>query len=141
MKRLSAAFLLALALGSLATLPEEPRPGWLGLGYSYHVATNPKLHNWLFVQRLAPGGPADRAGLHAQDIINAIDDKPLLFANETAVINFFEGIKPGQALLLTVVRASGTRKIRVVAEPMSDAANAMRLQNRETVKHKGRAKP
>lgn len=123
--------ILLLAAGASAT---APRPGWLGVGYSYHLATSAKSPNWLFVERLAPHGPGERAGLHTQDVITAIDGKPLRFANDAAVLAFFRNLHPGQAIAFTVVRAPGKQIIRVVAEAMDDQAYAVWLRNGETAK-------
>ena len=143
MKRTFFAAIVVLLLGQAghAAMPEPARPGWLGLGFSYHLANESSSHNWLFVERLAPGGPAERAGLKPQDVITAIDGKALKFENDQAAIAFFGSMKPGQVLVVTVTRSSGVRKIRLTAEPMSDAAYALWLQNREIAKRQGQPKP
>src|SRR6266852_9186937 len=71
---------------------------------------------------LAPDGPAERGGPHTQDVITAIDGKPLRFANDHEVMDFFTTLRPGQTVTFTVVRSSGKQKVRVVALPMTDKA-------------------
>lgn len=142
MKRLFIVMIAAalFAQAHYAASPESPRPGWLGLGFSYHLATDSASHNWLFVERLAPGGPAERAGLKPQDVITAIDGKTLKFENDQAAISFFGSLKPGQVLTFTVTRSSGVRSVRVTAERMSDAAYALWLQNRDVAKRSASSK-
>src|SRR4051812_28419662 len=63
-----ASFLLVLAV---AITPA--RPGWLGLGLTPHRSGN---ESWVTVQVIAPGGPAERAGLHVGDVVTHLDDQP-----------------------------------------------------------------
>ena len=126
---------LLMAAGALvAAPPSGERPGWLGLGYTYHLATEPSHPNWLYVQRLAPDGPAERGGLHTQDVITAIEGKPLRFANDHEIMDFFAKFRPGQTVTFTVVRPSGKQKVRVVAMPMTDEAYALWQQNASKAK-------
>ena len=126
--------LLATSGALLAAPPSVERPGWLGLGYTFHLAAKPSGHNWLYVQRLAPGGPAERGGLHTQDVITAIDGKPLTFANDTDVMTFFGKFRPGQIVTFLVVRPSGKQSLRVTATPMSDEAYALWKDNTSRAK-------
>lgn len=126
--------LLATSLALVAAPPSVERPGWLGLGYTYHLAAETSHPNWLYVQRLAPDGPAERGGLHTQDVITAIDGKPLRFASDREVMDFFAKFRPGQTVTFTVVRPSGKQRLRVVATPMTDEAYALWQQNASKAK-------
>jgi S1-C subfamily serine protease len=131
--RLHTKIALVTLLAASGALPAAPppaeRPGWLGLGYTYHLAAEPSRPNWLYVQHLAPDGPAERGGLHTQDVITAIDGKPLRFSNDREVMDFFARFRPRQTISFTVVRPSGTKTVRVVATPMTDEAYALWQQN------------
>jgi S1-C subfamily serine protease len=132
--KIALAALLMVAGALVAATPSGERPGWLGLGYTYHLAAKPSGNNWLYVQRLAPDGPAERGGLHTQDVITAIDGKPLRFANDREVMDFFATFRPGQTVTFTVVRPSGKQKVRVVAMPMTDEAYALWKDNTSKAK-------
>ncbi len=70
---------------------------------------------WLFVRQIVPGGPADRAGLKTQDVITLINGKRISFIDELAALNFFSGIRPGQRVLLGVVRGRTVQTVTIVA--------------------------
>jgi serine protease Do len=56
----------------------------------------------VFVQRVAPGGPAEKAGLRAEDIIVAINGKPV--RNGSDLVDRVTETPVGQSLTLTVLR-------------------------------------
>jgi S1-C subfamily serine protease len=79
MKRVA---LSLIVLAVFVAARPAPRPGWLGVGYTFHRAAEKGKPSWLHVQRLAPGGPAELAGLRAGDVVTAIDGRPLAFRND-----------------------------------------------------------
>ena len=103
----------------LATLAASPQPGWLGFGFTYHTD---KGQHWLFVRRVAEGGPAARAGIEPEDVITAIDGRPLAFKDDLAALAFFQKITAGRKLTLTVIRRQKTRSVAVVAATATDDA-------------------
>ena len=110
------------ASSALAKAVEEAPlrvPGWLGLGYTYNV-TNGSAGRivWLFVRQIAPGGPADRAGLKIQDVIIGINGKSNSFGDELATLNFFNGIRSGERIKITIRRGRTVRTITVIADPL-----------------------
>lgn len=114
------------------------RPGWIGLGYTYHRPDAAKP-GWLHVQRLAPRGPAEGAGIRPQDVITAIDGKPLRFTKDEDVLAMFGNLKPNQQLTFTVVRQQKMLTIKVRAIEMPAEAYALWKKNAELAKQ--RAKP
>lgn len=115
---------------AVANGPAAPRsPGWLGLGYHFHVTNGSAGRTiWLFVQQVAPGGPAQQAGLQQQDVITAIDGRALWFRNEFDALDFFAGVNVGQRMILTVRRGRSVRSIAVMAgKPPIDLAERRRL--------------
>jgi serine protease Do len=65
----------------------------------------------VFVQRVAPGGPADKAGVKAEDIIVAIDGKPVRSGNE--LVDRVTQTPVGNTLTLTVLRNSKRQDLKV----------------------------
>ncbi|MEO6260730.1 MAG: PDZ domain-containing protein [Thermoanaerobaculia bacterium] len=104
----------ALFLAAMAVA--HPQSGWLGIGFTFNVTKAPSGRTvWLFVQQLAPGGPADRAGLRPQDVITAINGRPLWFSQGAEALRYFSEVRLGDRIALKVKRSSSTFTITVVA--------------------------
>lgn len=125
---------IVLLLLASTTAFADKVPGWLGLGYTYH--RNPDGTGWLHVQRLAPGGPAEKAGLLVQNVITAIDGKPLRFADDKAVIAHFKSIRPGQEVVLTVMQRGKAKPVKVKAIAMPKQYYELWKQNEQRAKEK-----
>jgi S1-C subfamily serine protease len=108
-----ACFLALAVAGALAGTPATP--GWLGLGFTVQRGSEKDAPSWIYVQRLAPGGPAARAGLHVQDLITAIDGKPIRFADTADALAYFASLAPGKVLTFSVVRQHRNLSVRVRA--------------------------
>jgi serine protease Do len=65
----------------------------------------------IFVQRVAPGGPADKAGLRAEDIIVAINGKPVRSGQE--LVETVTSTAVGNTITLTVLRNSKRQDLKV----------------------------
>ena len=63
------------------------------------------------IMRLLRGGPADRAGLRAGDVVVSLDGKPI--ADTRELVNLTAAIKPGGQGEFTVSRAGQEVKLRV----------------------------
>jgi S1-C subfamily serine protease len=63
--------------------------------------------NGVLISRVDPGGPADKAGLQAGDVITAIDGQPVDSA--TALTAILAQHKPGDQVKVTVVHGDGTQ--------------------------------
>jgi len=126
MRRMS---LLLMTLLLFAAARPAPRPGWLGVGYTFHHATEKGKPNWLHVQRLAPGGPAELAGLRVGDVVTAIDGKPLTFRDDGDALAYFRHIRPAVALRFLVTRRGSSQVVRVTPVPMPDEYYPLWLQN------------
>ncbi len=61
------------------------------------------------VETVVPGGPADKAGIKARDIITEVDGKALV--NDSDLGQALNSHKPGDTVTLTVLR--GTQKMSV----------------------------
>jgi S1-C subfamily serine protease len=131
---LLAALTASSAMAGTAAAP-VPASGWLGLGYTYN-ATNTSAGRmvWLFVRQIAPGGPADRAGLKTQDVITAINGKTIAFKDELDTLNFFSGIHQGDRVQLKVSRGKTVQTITIVADPLPPDMVKRRRLNEEVAK-------
>jgi S1-C subfamily serine protease len=94
-------------------------PGFLGFLYQLKDDPRPSTRQWLYVQTVLPGGPADTAGVKAQDIVLAIDGKAVQFKTKRALIDFFASIRPQAVVRLTIVRGPKQLVIPVRAAKMS----------------------
>jgi carboxyl-terminal processing protease len=94
-------------------------------GIGVEIAVDRDAKRWR-IDRVFPGGPADKAGVEAGDEIVAIDDVPLDVDHEDATRARLRG-KIGTTVALTIVRngtqlAAPLRLVRaVVSPPESDA--------------------
>jgi S1-C subfamily serine protease len=96
----------------------EVRPGWVGLTVT---SQRNEQEQWLVVEGMAPGGPAERAGFRKDDVIARIDGKPLRFQDDLALLDFLGRIKPGQKIRWTVRRDEKVAERELVAARMPDA--------------------
>jgi PDZ domain len=97
---------------------EANRRGWLGLGYEFQEPARGMQHPWLFVRLVTPGGPSERAGLRIQDAVTEIEGRPLPFKSELDALGFFERIRPGDKLSLTILRGPSKLILKIVADEM-----------------------
>ncbi len=116
----------------------EVERAWLGIGLQ---AVGPALQNLLdlpvtkgaMVTKVAPGGPAYKAGLRAGnksvrvgnrilrvggDIIVAINGAPV--ASEADVLKILRHKKPGDELLVSIYRGNRLRRVRIKLERQKD---------------------
>lgn len=63
------------------------------------------------IEKVAPGGPADRAGLRAGDVVVGADARNISRLSELAEV--VRGHRPGDVLQLVVVRNGQTGLVRV----------------------------
>lgn len=63
---------------------------------------------------VTPDGPADRAGIEAGDVITAIDERPVTYADELIVA--IRAKAPGDTVTLTVRTSGGERQVKVTLD-------------------------
>ena len=61
---------------------------------------------------IAPGGPAERAGIHIGDVIVGIGGRPM--ADSNAVVQALAALSPGEKVSLTVLRSGRTLELQAV---------------------------
>ncbi len=70
------------------------------------------------VREVSPGGPADRAGVRAGDLIVAVDGKDVRGTDPARrVVELLRGVKPGDQVDLNVLRDGKARDFTVTARP------------------------
>lgn len=117
---------LALVLAAAAAMP-----GWLGFGFTRHRTGR---ETWLQVRRVAPGGPAEKAGLRPQDVITSINGRRVTFASDAAAVMFLQQIRAGQRLRLRIRRGAQRREVVLTAVPLSPDKAAQRRRDLERAK-------
>lgn len=89
---------------------------------------------WLFVRQIAPGSPADRAGVKSQDVITGINGKKISFRDALETLNFFNGIRQGEHVQLKISRGRTVQTITIVADALPPDMAKRRLLNTEVAK-------
>jgi S1-C subfamily serine protease len=129
------AVLLVLAI--LSNAPAAPCPGWLGLGFLYHPPARTHIDGWIYVQRLAPRGPAERGGLLPGDVITAIDGQPVRYIDDLSLLQRLSRISAGAVIHFTFRRGIQSGAVAITAGVASNAQCAAWRQSFEMA----RAKP
>jgi len=93
---------------------EKVAPAWLGIsGQSIDADVAQQqgfsTQSGVLVGEVAPGAPAEQAGLQAGDVITAADGQPVTSMNE--LVGAVSGHAPGDTLELTVVRNGQTQDL------------------------------
>jgi S1-C subfamily serine protease len=104
-----------------AALSGAPVPrGWLGFTYYYRSSVSPPHDGFLVVADVAADGPAARAGLAPHDLVVAVNHKPLRYASDATAMAGISSVRPGQRIVLTVVRTNSRRDVSVTAAVMPE---------------------
>jgi serine protease Do len=71
----------------------------------------------VFIEQVAPGGPAEKSGLKAEDVIVAINGKPVHDGND--LVNTVTSTQIGNALNVTAVRDGKRQEFKVVVADLT----------------------
>jgi S1-C subfamily serine protease len=82
----------------------RPRRAWLGV-YCYD------MHEHVVIAGVLPGGPGDRAGLRAGDVVLSVDGTKVI--ERRAFYALLWTHKPGEALQIEVFREKGSQDLTV----------------------------
>ena len=94
-------------LGEVAgTASEAPSPGYLGFRAHFEAVKNGD--RGIRVLSLAPGSPAEQAGLASDDLIVAVNGERLDFDNDLEMVQYLRRFNEGDRLSLEVSRAGRT---------------------------------
>lgn len=100
------ALLLFLVAACTAAPAQQLRPesGRLGIRFTFRG-------DGLVVCGIDPGGPAEAAGVKAQDVILAVNDRPLSSLDEESWMRWFGSLRDGDRVDFTI----GNRVVTIVA--------------------------
>jgi S1-C subfamily serine protease len=127
---------MTMLLLSLLLLAPAERPGYFGLTLTLH---SDATSQWMYVHEVNPAGPAARAGLGANDVITAIDGKPLHFRDFADVVDFLSQTHAGTRLRFSVIHGKKKKTITVKADPMSDTQYEAWKTDAEAIKRSRRS--
>lgn len=103
----------SITFAATAAPARSARPlGYLGVEYRWYQP-KPTDVRFMHVERVAPGGPAERAGVKPGDIITMLGTTPANFSDELDFMLFLSERRPGEQLPLTIMRNG--KRIRLVA--------------------------
>jgi S1-C subfamily serine protease len=97
---------------SLANYSTEEQ-GFLGVKIA--MSEEPKGFK---VEGLVDGGPAEKAGIKAEDVITKMDKKD--FETADAFVSYVRGKKPGDKIAMTVIREKKEMEIEVTVGKAPD---------------------
>ncbi|WP_339338717.1 trypsin-like peptidase domain-containing protein [uncultured Oceanicoccus sp.] len=98
--------------------------GWLGVNVEPIPAAtaqsyNLPVNNGIIIMDIHRGGPADNSGLIKGDIITGINNQPV--GNGQAAMNFIAATRPGEEVVIDLVREGQTMSISAVVGNKEDA--------------------
>lgn len=120
MKPIASSFAAILLITSVNAFAD--RPAFLGFLFTYHPSpsSGTDRRGWLAVQGVVPGGPAERAGLRAGDLITGIAGRPVVFKTDLDVLQRLGAFRAGEKIKLTILRDRQPRAIELIGAAMSD---------------------
>lgn len=77
------------------------------------------IEQGVYITEVTPGGPADKAGILAEDVITAINGKKV--GTTSTFITTMYKYKPGEKITLTIVRGNKTKEIDVLLTSFPEA--------------------
>lgn len=97
----------------------DSRPSWIGalLSVDHGPEQSPV---WLTVRDIAPGSPAEQAGVHRGDLVTEIDGRPLEIRDPLDLILLLANAKPGKVMTWTILRARQRHTVEIVPVRMPD---------------------
>jgi serine protease DegS len=92
--------------------------GWLGVQVEQLPASTPREGTRLLVRAVAPGGPAERAGLRAGDVITHFNDEAI--GDVRLTMYEISLLRPGDRLLMSVARDGGSEDLTAIVGTQPD---------------------
>ncbi len=100
-----------IVTAGLAEQPAAPKPVFFGFGFNYK---NDQPEMRLGVCTVLDGGPAAAAGLQQDDLITAVNGKNS-FKNAAEVLAYLSQRKPGDELVLDILRKDQRLRVKIIA--------------------------
>lgn len=118
----------------LEALEGVPKRALLGIQFVYRQEPgNDPTHYRLLINGIQPGGPGEKAGVHVDDVIVAVDGHALVFGDPLEIDFFFDPIAPGQVVTLEVLRGTSTLAIPVTAAELPLDLVRAKQRNRKSL--------
>lgn len=112
--------LVVLGICVTAEAGKQKQLPWLGLSVRpFQAAAGDRM---LHVERVASGGPSETAGVMPGDIITRMRGEKLQFVDDLDFLLFLSERKPGERLLLQIVRSGEPKLLRVTVGTMPSTA-------------------
>lgn len=109
------------AVSPLRAAGDDHHPVELGILLTLSRSSADPSRAWLVVRGVAPGTPAERAGIHPGDLIVELGGQPIAFKNDLEMILAIGRLEPGKPVHLTVVRDRKRQDVELVPRRMTDA--------------------
>jgi S1-C subfamily serine protease len=122
---------------------KEGEQGSLGFGFHYQEEADEsgKIQGWLYVHRIAPGSPAEKADLRLGDLITALDGKPFRFENDLELLDVLKTIRADKKILLTVQRGQRQLSLEITPAPMTTEMSLLWQRNYQMAKERAKRTP
>lgn len=135
MRILFGAFLsVSTVLAGAAHASAPPPLPWFGVSFTWSEV-GPKTQ-MLHVRHVTRGGPAERAGIRAGDLISTINGNRVDFGDELEFLLFIGARKPGERLRLTLVREGRSVPVVVTLAQLVEASRPKWERNLEMARRK-----
>lgn len=109
------------AASGKAQARRQPIP-YLGLEFRWH---NDRGHDrFLHVERVAPNGPAQKAGIQPDDLVTHIGGVRVGFGDELDFLLFMRDQRPGDRLVLTIIRSGRQMKVTTILAELPEFARS-----------------
>ena len=116
-----------------AAFASEERPGWLGMGLTWHESSEGPF---LRVEEVLLESPAEKAGVRELDLILGLNGTGIPFVREIDLLEFLRTLRPGDSLTLNIMRNGESLDVKVEVEPRPDDYAAKMEESREYARKK-----
>jgi S1-C subfamily serine protease len=110
--------MIALTLAAAVASAQEAPRGWIGFRFCHYEPPTEGESGWIEVSEIAPGSPAEAAGLAVGDLIVELDGEALPWREAAEVAKFLRSQEAGTKLAFTLRRGVERLQLEItVAEP------------------------
>lgn len=118
----------------LEALQGVPKRALLGIQFvhRHEPGDDPTRYRFL-INGIQPGGPGEKAGVHVDDVIVAVDGRPLVFSDPLESEFFLDPVVPGQIVTFKVLRGAEMLDIPVTAAELPLDLVRAKQRNRKSL--------
>lgn len=126
--------LVSTALAGAAPASAHLPLPWFGVSFIWsEVAPKTQM---LHVRHVARGGPAERAGVRAGDLISTINGNRVDFGDELEFLLFIAARKPGERLQMTLIREGRAFPVVVTLAKLAEESRSKWERNLDMARKK-----